>query len=280
MKLIADSGSTKTDWRLIRDDGSIEQCTSEGLNPLFVDQARFSSVIKTAFPADWLTAKISSIHFYGSGCASEDQTSLVTKWLKILYSNAQAHVESDLLGAAVSVCGDQAGIVCIMGTGSNSCLFDGRAVVDRVPPLGYVLGDEGSGSALGKALLKHYMRNELPAEISLLFDQEYGADTDFLKRIYAGDKPNEYLASFARFLSVHQKNPFISRMILQCFDDFLDNVVRLKTKEIITVNFVGSIAYNFSSLLNKSVKEHGLSMGKIVQSPIAGLAVHHSENRL
>jgi N-acetylglucosamine kinase-like BadF-type ATPase len=280
MQLIADSGSTKTDWRLIRDDDTIEQCSTEGLNPLFVNEERFLAVVHDDFPAAWSKGGIDSIYFYGAGCASARQKGLVTNWLSILFPEARSHVESDLLGAAISVCGHEAGVVGIMGTGSNSCLFDGKAIINRVPPLGYVLGDEGSGSALGKALLRGYMRRQLPTEISLLFEQEFGSDTDFLKRVYVGDKPNEYLASFARFMGDHQKNPFIAKMILQCFDEFLDLVVQLETKEIKTANFVGSIAYNFSTLLNKSVKEHGLVMGKIVRSPIAGLAVHHLENRL
>lgn len=278
MRLIADSGSTKTDWRLVNADGTIEQCSTKGLNPLFITEEIFLSTIKDSFPVNWLSMDVRSIYFYGAGCVGPQQTGLVQTWLHKIYQEASIHVQSDMLGAAIAVCGDQAGLVGILGTGSNSCLFDGQAIIDKVPPLGYILGDEGSGSALGKALLKGYLRGELPADLAISFEEAFGADTDFLQKVYAQLKPNEFLASFATFLGKHQKNPFVAKLVSHCFYDFLDLIQRLQREEHLTINFVGSIAYNFNGILTNAVKERGFSMGKIVQSPIAGLALHHLEH--
>lgn len=278
MKLIADSGSTKTDWRLINTDGSIEQSASKGLNPLFVNEELFLSTIKEEFPSNWLSLDIQTIYFYGAGCVGPQQTALATSWLNKIYPGASIQVESDLLGAAIAVCGDQPGIVGILGTGSNSCLFDGQSIVNKVSPLGYILGDEGSGSALGKALLTGYLRGELPEELAFSFEQVFGADTDFLQQVYTAVKPNEYLASFAKFLGHHQQSPYVANLVSQCFKEFLELIKRLRNEDQLTINFVGSIAYKFGNILSHAVKAQGFNMGKIVQSPIAGLAVHHLEH--
>ena len=274
MKIIADSGSTKTDWRLVGEDGAIEQCVSEGLNPLFLSEERFISIVHKAFPASWLKLDVSSIHFYGAGCAGSEQIDWVKVNFSKIYPAANVQVNSDMLGAAISVCGNQAGIVGILGTGSNCCLFDGQKIVSSVPPLGYILGDEGSGSALGKAFLKAYLRNELPSDLVAAFDSEYNG-IDFLQKIYTEEKPNEFLASLALFLGKHQSQPFVANLVANCFNEFLEVIDHLTNGEKITINFVGSIAYSFNGILSNTVKSNGYQLGKIAQSPIAGLTLHY-----
>lgn len=277
MILVADSGSTKTDWRLINENGKIEQAKSQGLNPMILDGSTITSILQQELPAAWQNNSIKQIDFYGAGCVAAQSKKVIEDALRVVFPSAEIKVSSDLLAAAKSVCGNTPGIVCILGTGSNCCYYDGTDILHHVPPLGYVLGDEGSASALGKAFLTAYLRGELPEHLSAKVASSLASKEELLDQVYHQAKPNEYLASYAQLIGNHQTEPFMANLVMESFDTFLDLVDKLNPQEGMAVNFVGSVAYHFSNLLQRALKKRGYRLGRIVQSPIAGLALLYSE---
>ena len=280
MILVADSGSTKTDWRLIDGSGSIEQGQTQGLNPLFNDHKTITEVLQKELPPAWLSLDITNIEFYGAGCAGDQAKLVAQAALKAVFPMAEINVASDLLAAARSVCGHKAGIVGILGTGSNCCFYDGAQIIKHVPPLGYVLGDEGSASDIGKAFVKLYLRNELPENIVNKVHHKLGSREEIIHRVYQEAKPNEYLASYAQIVGEFQKEPLMAQIVVSSFDAFLNLIDKLDQPPGSTINFVGSVAHHLSDLLQKVVKKHGYRLGRVVQSPIAGLTLLHSKSVL
>ena len=277
MYLFADSGSTKTAWRFIDGQGSIHQFSTDGLNPLFNSDDQLLGTINL-LPDSWSESTLKGLEFYGSGCIDETQKARIKKALGRRFQADSVMVESDLLGAAKAASSSEPGIVCILGTGSNCCYFDGENILERVPPLGYILGDEGSGTALGKAFLKAYLRNQLPARINEAFrESEFYVD-DPLKMVYNSDKPNKYLASLAEFMVSYLNEPLISGLVIKCFEQLTDNIALLHVRDKMSVNFVGSIAFYFQNLLMRVLQSKGYRMGKIIQEPVAALANNYIKN--
>ena len=276
MILIADSGSTKTDWRIIDAQEKIHQARTVGLNPYHQSSDEIARVLDQELLPQ-LAAPVEQVFFYGAGCANPTVNQTAVQALKSTFPNAQVQVASDLLAAARSLCGHQAGIACILGTGANSCLYDGQTIVDNVPPLGYVLGDEGSGMYIGKELLNRYLKRDMPEPLRRQFAKRYEATTEaVLDRVYRQPRANVYLASFARFAFHHLKHPYIMRMVYDGFRQFFERNVRpYEGYQQHKIHFTGSIAFYYSNVLRQVANDLGFSVQNIVESPIAGLTLYH-----
>ena len=280
MKLIADSGSTKTSWRLAKTAEDVGKAYTIGFNPDYYSaEEMLDSMRKELLPQVFADPDdIREIYFYGAGCSREDNVEQVRSVLNAIFPVAQTvFVDHDLLGAARALCGDEAGIACILGTGSNSCLYDGVSVTDNVTSLGFTLGDEGSGGYMGKQLLRAYFYRELPKELKDEFDARYGySKADILNNIYQKPLPNRFVAQFSAFCGEHRRHPFINRLIVASLSEFLDrHVMKYKSEQPLKVHFLGSIAFYFREELEPLVAARDLKIGKIIQEPVDELVKYH-----
>lgn len=278
MLLIADSGSTKTSWRLADDNKKIYHFLTDGLNPYFKSHGEIVEEIETVLvPQFPQGAKITRIYFYGAGCSSQNKCELVQDALLQCFPGAKATINHDILGAAHAACANTEGIVCILGTGSNSCLYDGQKIVNVIGGLGYILGDEGSGSHLGKNLIEAYLNKELPQELSKAFDNMYHLTKEEIeKRVYEKPQANRFLASFSKFIGEHKQDSYLSKMVEGCFDVFLEkHVCRYPDFAKKQVHFIGSVAYNYAEILRKSALKKGITIGKILPYPVEELMLFH-----
>lgn len=279
MILIADSGSTKTDWRVMDATGVYEQVLTAGINPQYLESSQIHSIFEAELLPHLKAKNPSSIYFYGAGCSSADRNLRVELALKKLFPNSGVLIDHDLLSAARALCGHKPGVACILGTGSNSCLYDGRNIVDNVPSLGFLMGDEGSGAYLGKMLIKAYLYRELPDELASTLKKRYNLTKNgILDSVYDSDMPSTYLATFAKFMHEKRKDPVVHAMIYQNFDEFFErHVCKYKGYTEIPVNFVGSVAFHFSDTLHQVAKKYGVHIGTIIKSPSEGLIAYHQE---
>ena len=270
MYLFADSGSTKTTWSLVGSDKSVSSCTTRGMNPFHLGLDEMIYQLETEFSLP--RTGIVEIWFYGAGCASPDKNSIVTEALSRYFGVSKIQVHSDLLLAARSLCGDRAGIACILGTGSNSCYYDGQKIVRNVSPLGYVLGDEGSGNDLGRKLLSNVLKNQLPEEICNLFFETYRTTVDeILENVYRKPFPSRYLAQYANFISANIAYPEMQMLASASFREFFQrNVMQYGEAKRLPVHFTGGIAFHFSEIITKTAAEFGLTVGKISCEPMEG----------
>ncbi len=278
MKLIADSGSTKTTWNLVKPDGSIQAFKTIGFNPYIIGTEDILREMKLSFPKDIDVPQIKDLFFYGSGASSPKMVEIVASAFREFFPNANVLVEHDLLGAARSICGRDAGVACILGTGSNSCYYDGESVVDNVRALGYILGDEGSGSYIGKQLIKDYLNHDMGEDIRVRFDEAFNLDPlEILDRVYKQPFPNTFLASFASFVSTNQNHDYCKSLITNAFRDFRDkHVLKYSQASSNPVNFVGSVAFHNLDLLKVVFEEESdLEVGTVIKDPIEGLVKYH-----
>ncbi len=276
MILIADSGSTKTEWRLCGKPELLDKtCLTKGINPFHQTTEEILNSLKEGFTLD--LDEIEEIHFYGAGCANPEKTDIVKKALHIFFGTENISVDSDLTGAARSLCGNKAGIACILGTGSNSCLYDGKNVAHHVSPLGYLIGDEGSGAFLGKQLLGDILKNQFSQHIIDLFWQEYPTNmAEILDNIYKKPLVNKYLAQYTRFLSKHINLSEIDKLVTEAFSLFIKrNLLQYNNILHLEVNFTGSVAFHFQAQLIKALNKHNLTLGIITQAPMDGLEQYH-----
>jgi len=277
MKLIADSGSTKTKWHLFADSISVAtDCETSGINPFFQQS---SEIVKTLQQEFSLTReKVTSVYFYGAGAANELKKEELYNALHSFFGINQIFIASDLLGAAHSLCGESEGIVAILGTGSNSCYYDGKAIVSNVSPLGYILGDEGSGAVLGKKLLADVLKNQLPQQLIKLFFETYQTSmAEILENVYRKPYPNRYMASFTRFLFNHQKESAVRKLIYDSFLEFYTrNVAQYDNAYELPVHFTGSIAWHFRSILEEAAMAGNFKVGVVTADPMKGLINYHS----
>ncbi len=276
MILIADSGSTKTDWRVIDRSGKIHQAKTVGLNPYHQSSDDIAQVLDQKLLPQ-LTVSIEQVFFYGAGCANPTANQTAAEALKSVFPQAEIEVASDLLAAARALCGHEPGIACILGTGANSCLYDGSQITDNVPPLGYVLGDEGSGTYIGKELLNRYLKRDMPEPLRSQFAKRYSLTTeDVLENVYRQPQANTYLASFAKFAFHHLKHPYIVRMVYEGFGQFFEkNVAKYEDYQQHKIHFTGSIAFYYSNVLRQVANDLNFIVQNIVESPIAGLTLYH-----
>ena len=279
MILIADSGSSKTDWRLIDAGGKIHQAKTSGINPFLHTEAEVLAILKNELLPQLTQKNVIEAYFYGAGCASEKACGLVAATLKEVFPEATTSVTHDLLAAARALCNKEPGIACILGTGSNSCLYDGEKIIDNISPLGYVLGDEGSGSYMGKQLLNAYLKRDMPADLSEKFAKRFVVDLPtVLENVYRQPSPSRYIAGFSRFAFHHLKHPYIFRMVYKSFEDFFEkNVCKYENYATFKIHFTGSIAFYYSNVLRQVANDKGLFVKNIVEAPIAGLTLFHQE---
>ncbi|MFT2009209.1 hypothetical protein ACMA1I_11080 [Pontibacter sp. 13R65] len=279
MILLADSGSTKTDWRLMDETGSHQQVFTAGINPQYLDSEEIYAILENELVPNLEQKNPTSIYYYGTGCSSPDRNKRVGDALRCAFPASTVQVDHDLIGAARSLCGHQPGIACILGTGSNSCLYDGKKIVDNVPSLGFLMGDEGSGAYLGKLLIRAYLYRELPDELAASLKNTYNLTKDgILDAVYYTDMPSTYLATFAKFMGQKSKHPVIHAMIYENFNEFFErHVCKYKDFDKLPINFVGSIAYHFSDILHQVAKKFGAHIGLILQSPSEGMVRYHQE---
>ena len=284
MILIADSGSTKTDWRLIVDKENVQEAYTEGLNPYFKTTEEVQQTINDVLLLQFITKnplEIDAVYFYGSGCAADDKKEIIETALKSVFTNANIVVEHDLLGAAIGVCGTQPGIAAILGTGSNSCYFDGEKVVENIPALGYVLGDEGSGAYIGKEVLKGYLNKEMDAAVLQKFEMKFKPSLDgILDRVYKESLPNRYFASFAKWVGEEvESEKYLQEIVRKAFDAFFKkHICKYENHSKLPLNVVGSIGYHFMHLLHQVAEKNNVKLGKVIKSPISGLVQHHMDN--
>lgn len=277
MILLADSGSTKTSWCLTNSGNADFHFSTKGYNPYYLDSDYISESVKESLPKEINADLITEVNFYGAGCSSE-KSHIVESALKNTFVNAIVNVEIDLLAAARSVLGRNEGFVGILGTGTNSCLYDGNRITDIVDSLGFMMGDEGSGAYLGKKLLIAYSRGFLPADLTSSFFNIYKLTADdILNEVYASKMPNTFCASFCIFINGHISHPFIIDLIKSSFRDFFKNIVlHYPNYQNFSFNCVGSIAYNFLSILKDVASEFNMKIGKIIRNPIEGLIHYHN----
>ena len=274
MILIADSGSTKTDWCLA-DPHSTTVFRTQGLNPFFLSSDEIAEIVSKDLLPQLPQVEVTEVYFYGAGCTPEKAPIIVDALTR--HFHCEVHAHSDMLGAARALCGNQPGIACILGTGANSCLYDGRDICANVSPLGYILGDEGSGAVIGKIFVGDLLKNQLSEGLKEKFLSEYDLDlATIIDRVYRQPLPNRFLASFAPFIRKHLDVPEVRALVLNAFDSFIRrNVLQYEGASELPIHFVGSIARHFEEVLAEAVRSSRLTMGRILTAPVEGLREYH-----
>lgn len=286
MILIADSGSTKTAWCFVEDPEHI--IYTQGINPFQQSEEEICAILQHELLPNFQLStlnkgsQLSTLNFYGAGCTPEKAPIVACALRQIMGNSVTIHVESDMLGAARSVCQRQPGIVCILGTGSNSCYYDGRTLHTGNPALGYILGDEGSGAYIGKRLVGDILKKQLPEDIQhLFFEETHETQANIIQRVYRTPLPNRYLASLSPFCARHREHPAIHAFLLDCFGQFFKRNIQAapwsQEAAQVPIHFVGSIAYYYQSELAEAAKLYGYTIGNIVQNPLEGLVQYHHQ---
>ena len=279
MKCIIYGGSTKMEWILLDGEAVKDRFTTEGFNPNYSDRQdleKMVSSVETCHGAS-LQQTIQSIHYYGTGCGSEQNCQLVKAVLQKYFPHAEIHVTHDLMAACHAVLGHDKGIACILGTGSNSCVYDGEKIVNRAVSLGYLLGDEGGGMHIGREVVRAYFYGFMPEDLRQEFEATHHLELkDFINRLYHEGQPSKYLASFARFAGENQTHPYIRGLVKGCFKAFIEAfVLRYSDCKSLKISFIGSVAFHFKDILEESLLEYGLTMGTVMSTPAEGLVRYH-----
>lgn len=274
MILVADSGSTKTDWILATPNQPDLKFTTAGINPFFLSEKEIFKIIHKQESLVAEAENVTEIYFFGAGCSSPDKREIVSNVLSQIFKQAYVSVDNDLLGSAYATCGEKPGLCCILGTGSNVTYFDGENIFDGKHGLGYVLGDEGSGSCFGKKLITDYLYGNMPKEESSLFAQKYNVDKEaVITHVYHKPRANFYLASFATFLSDIKSGDYCKKLVKQGLTEFVEtNIITHQDYQKLNCHFVGSIAWNLKSELQEICALYKVNVGKILNHPIQDLA--------
>jgi N-acetylglucosamine kinase-like BadF-type ATPase len=281
MILIADGGSTKADWiALDNDKNEVFRVRTLGLNPAVVNQNELRNRIVNMFQLMDVKEEVTEIHFYGAGCGTPKPSAILKSVLETVFIHAKVNIEEDMLAAVYAASGNKPAIVCILGTGSNSCYFDGTSVHMKTVSLGYSVMDEASGNYFGKLLLREYFYGKMPKRIANKFEEEYNLDADVIKyHLYKQPNPNRYLASFAKFMFEFKEDKYIKKIIKRGFNEFFKYRILPFGKTTDTpIYFIGSIAFYFSEILEKVAKKKHLSIAGILQRPIDNLLDFHKNN--
>jgi glucosamine kinase len=274
MILVADSGSSKTDWLLKLSTGEVKQFRTSGLNPYFLTEKEIVKILQEqAVDMIAYAAEIKEIYFFGAGCSSPDRHEIVTNALSQLFNKSYISVDSDLLASAYATCGHEKGFCCVLGTGSNISYFDGEEIHSGQHGLGFVLGDEGSGSWFGKALITDFLYGNMPHDISAIFDEDYHITKEIvIKNVYQTPNPNSYLAAFSKFLTKIRSTAYAQNLLHRGMVEFIEtNVKWYPQYHKYKCHFVGSIAYVFADELKTACQENGINVGKIIRQPIHDL---------
>lgn len=279
MILIADCGSTKIDWCLIENGKVAKQVFTSGINALLMSEEQIRQTIADELVPEIKGYEIGSVYYYGAGCLFDDICANVRRAIAANIPSAKTiEVDTDLLAAARALCGKNPGIACIMGTGSNSCYYDGVKIVDNVSPLGYILGDEGSGAVLGKLLVGDVLKNQLPAALCEKFLKKYDLDRQkIIEGVYKKPAANRFLASLSPFLIENIEEPAVHRLVLNAFKAFfVRNIENYEGYKTMPVSFVGSVAYYYRDVLEEAASSLDIKIGTVIKSPMEGLIKYHS----
>jgi glucosamine kinase len=281
IKLIADSGSTKTEWCLLKNNKTTI-FTSQGMSPYFVNAAQVESIILKEVMPLLKKNKPDAIYFYGTGCKNPENVKMFKKVFQKIFEHASVHVDHDLSGAAKALCGNEKGIACILGTGSNSCYYNGKRIVTNSPGLGFILGDEGSGAYLGKKVIQHYLYHILDTDLHEKFNAKFvTTDAEILESVYKKPLPNRYLASYAIFLAENRGHYMIENIIEDGLNDFFyTHLISYRESSKLPVHFTGGIAYGFRDVVEQLCAEYDLKLGTILRSPMEGLIKYHRSEEL
>lgn len=278
MILIADSGSTKTSWCYTGINTNPEYFSTSGINPFFRTAEDIFSELKSELKPR-LTGNLDQIYFYGAGIVNDEKGAVVYSALKRLFPDTEIEVNSDLLAAARATLQNKKGIACILGTGSNSCLYDGKTIVSHVPPLGFILGDEGSGAVLGRKLVADYLKKQMPEQLSKKFEKKFPMGyAEILNRVYREEKPNKFLATFVPFLKETIEEEYSRDLLEKAFKEFIErNIASYENYKSVPTCFVGSVAFYFQEQLKNVLEKLQLNTGIILKEPLEKLVEYHLE---
>jgi N-acetylglucosamine kinase-like BadF-type ATPase len=276
-KLLADSGATKAEWCLLK--GTKKKILfTQGISPYFLNQFQIEDLLKKELLPRLKKEQISEIFYYGTGCSNPQNVKNIRNALRHVFQDTkEVQVTHDLMGAARALCGNQPGIACILGTGSNSCYFNGKRIVKNSPGLGYILGDEGSGAYLGRKVIQHYLYHTFEGELLHKFNEQFQTtQIEILNRVYRQPLPNRYMASFALFLSENRGHYMVENILEDSFNEFFFNhLYKYKESWKYPIHFVGGVAYAFRDVLKDLCLTYGLQCGKILKHPMEGLIDYH-----
>lgn len=277
MILIADSGATKIQWVVLNEGQASEPIETAGFNPYFMEPQILVNAVEKDLVPFINPGYIRQVYYYGAGCSTMYKCNIVEDVLKDIFENADFEIYHDLLGAARALFGEKEGIACIIGTGSNSCLYDGRKILENVTSLGYLFGDEGSGAYLGKLWLTEYLRGRMPEHLKNLFDKRFGYSLEnILDAVYSKPQPNRFLSSFAIFIGDLKEDEFVKGLVKKNFHDFFtEQVTQYSNYKKMSLGVVGSVGFHFQDIFKEVANEYGLEIKTIIQSPIEGLVKYH-----
>jgi hypothetical protein len=276
VKLVADSGSSKTEWCLISGKKKINIQT-QGISPYFLNAAQVEEILRKELVNKLKKNVPDEVFFYGTGCSNPENVKMIKSVIKKVFTNAKVSVEHDLLGAAKALCGNEKGVACILGTGSNSCFYNGKKIIKNSPGLGYVLGDEGSGTYLGKKVIQYYLYNTFDPDLIDRFNTKYNTNvSEILDNVYKQPLPNRYLAGFTGFLIENRGHFMIENIIEDGFNDFFFNhIYKYRESWTMPIHFVGSVAFGFKDVLKDLCDSYELQLGKVLKNPMEGLIKYH-----
>ena len=277
-KLIADSGATKCEWCLIT-NGRKKQVITKGISPYFLNQQEIIALLQNELLPKLKKADIQEVYFYGTGLGHDENKKMVSAALKKVFRGAKITTNTDMLGAARALCGKEKGIACILGTGSNSCYYNGSRIMKSGASLGYILGDEGSGAYLGKKVLQYYLYNTFDEDLKSRFDAQFvTTPNEILESVYKKALPNRYLAGFTIFLAENRGHYMIENIIEDGLNDFFFcHLHKYRESWISPINFIGSVAFGFKDVLQDLCDSYELELGQVLQSPMQGLVKYHKE---
>ena len=278
MKLIAESGSTRTEWALVEDNHLVQRVFTEGLNPFFQTRREISRSVRLGLPESFFKKKLDQVYYYGAGCSSYEKKNILGASL-VAQFKTPIQVESDLLAAARGLFKCEAGIACILGTGSNSCFYDGKIIVKNVKAAGYILGDEGSGAVLGKLFLADLLKGLAPKELANEFHEKFRISVnDVMESVDNLPFPNRFLGTIAYFLGDYMDNEYVYNLLTNNLRSFFNRNVCQYDYINYPIRFVGSLAYAYPDILQEVAQEFGVEIDVIEETPMNGLIEFHSMN--
>jgi N-acetylglucosamine kinase-like BadF-type ATPase len=274
--LIADSGATKAEWCLIN-NGRKKTFFTQGISPYFLNTEQITDLLQAELPSSVKKLDIDQVFYYGTGCANPENAKSVKKALSKLFRGSKIEVQTDLMAAARAVCGREKGVACIMGTGSNSCYYNGKKIVKNSPGLGYVLGDEASGAYLGKKVIQYYLYETFDDDLRARFDARFVTNkVEILDNVYKKPLPSRYLASFAIFLAENRGHYMIENIIEDGLNDFFfQHLCKYREVWTLPVSFVGSVAFGFKDVIQDLCNSYEFDLGKVLKNPMPGLIQYH-----
>lgn len=277
--LIADSGATKAEWCLVH-NGKKKTLFTQGISPYFLTTQQVADLVEDELHKKLKNITVDHIYYYGTGCANPENARSIKKALSQVFPSAHVNVQTDLMAAARAVCGHEKGIACILGTGSNSCYYNGKKIVKNSPGLGYVLGDEGSGAYLGKKVLQYYMYDTFDDDLRALFDARFVTNpVEILDSVYKKPLPNRYLASFVPFLAENRGHYMIENIIEDGLNDFFfQHLCKYREVWTLPVSFVGGVAFGFRDVIAELCRSYEFELGTILKNPMQGLVKYHAES--